>query len=80
MAFLKRSGTIPEAKLTLQSRAMGPAKVMIPFFKTSVPILSTSNAFVFLRFEIIRATSLGDVNLKFTLAAATELFLVFYAS
>ena len=64
MAFLKRSGTIPEAKLTLQSRAMGPTKVMIPFFKTSVPILSTPNAFVFLSLEIIRVTSLADMNLK----------------
>ena len=63
---------MPEAKLTLQSRAMGPAKVMIPFFKTSVPILSTPNAFVFLSLEIIRVTSLADMNLKLKPLEKTE--------
>ena len=64
MASLNRSGTIPEARLKLQSLAIGPASETTPFFRTSVPILSTPKAFVFFRLEIILVICLAFVNLK----------------
>ena len=63
MALLKMFGTIPEAMLVLQSLALGPARLIITFFNTSVLMLSTPRAFVFLRLEMILYTSPAVTNL-----------------
>ena len=58
------SGKMPVLRLMLQMLAIGPARIITAFFRTTVGIWSAPMAWVFFIFLIILVTDPGVTNFK----------------